>query len=302
MWVEKTVRDLAGHQHGLVTRVDLWRLGITRHEIDGNIDRGRLDVVHPGIYNLDSVPPTWKTMVLGGVLSAGQLALASHRCAAALWGFDAVYGSTIEVTVPYLKSPEPDRVLVHRTRRSNPEGLVDGIPTTTPERTIFDLAPILPARVLEKAARSAVHAGLTTSALLDEEVGRSGGRGVAGTRRMRWLVQTLAADRSGSASEIDLKYIIFDSPIPRPIQQLRIQRPDGSSAYPDFAWTDLKRIVEADGFVAHGSPEQLQEDLRRQNDLMDLGWEIRRFTATEIREHPLRVQSEIVRFIQSPVL
>lgn len=176
------MRDLAGQQHGLLTRVDLQRIGVTRHEIDGGINRGRLEVLHPGIYNLDSVPPTWRTTVLDGVLAAGPDALASHRCAAVLWGFDAVYGTVVEVTVPYLKSPEPDGVIVHRTRRPNPRGIVDGIPVTTAERTIFDLAPTIPARVLERAARSAIHAGLTTVSRLDGEVGRIGGRGVAGTR------------------------------------------------------------------------------------------------------------------------
>lgn len=119
---------------------------------------------------------------------------------------------------------------------------------------------------------------------------------------MRWLVQALEADRSGSVTEIDLKYIIFDSPIPKPVQQLKVRRPGGTLAYPDFAWPDLKKIVEADGFAAHGSPEQLQNDLWRQNDLMDLGWDIRRFTATEIREQPSRVRSEIVHFINNTVL
>jgi very-short-patch-repair endonuclease len=57
------------------------------------------------------------------------------------------------------------------------------------------------------------------------------------------------------------------------------------------------KIIEVDGFGAHGTPEQLQSDLRRQNALLELGWQIRRFTATEIRDEPDRVRHEIVRFI-----
>lgn len=284
-------------QHGLMRRADLGDLGVTSSEIDWRIKTGRMDVAHPGVYHLNSTPATWKTAVLAAVMAAGPDALASHRCAAVLWGFDAVYGRVIEVTVPYVESPEPDEVIVHRTRRRNPASVLDSIPITTPERTLFDIAPILPTRVLEKAARSAVHLGLTTVEKMDLAVAEFGGRGVAGTRKMRAVVWVVANDQSGSVSEIDLKHIIWEAPIPQPIQQLRIVLPDKTHAYPDFSWPDMMKIIEVDGFGAHGTPEQLQSDLRRQNALMELGWQIRRFTATEIRDEPNRVRHEIVNFI-----
>jgi hypothetical protein len=297
MWNEGRVREVAGKQHGLMRRADFGDLGITRHEIDWRIKAGRMDVVHPGVYHLNSTPATWKTAVLAAVMAAGPDALASHRCAAVLWGFDAVYGRLIEVTVPYVESPEPTVVVLHRTRRRNPASVLDSIPITTPERTLFDIAPILPARALEKAARSAVHLGLTTVEKIDFAVAVFGGRGVAGTRKMRAVVWAVANDQSGSVSEIDLKHIIWEAPIPQPIQQLRILLRDKTHAYPDFSWPDLMKIIEVDGFGAHGTPEQLQSDLRRQNALLELGWQIRRFTATEIRDEPDRVRHEIVRFI-----
>ena len=123
---------------------------------------------------------------------------------------------------------------------------------------------------------------------------------MAGTRKCRRVFAFVADDQSGSVAEIDLKHIVLDAPVPTPIQQLRIKLPDLTNAYPDFAWPDRMRIVEADGFEAHGTPEQLQHDLRRQNQLMELGWEIRRFTATEIREEPERVRWESVRFVSRP--
>lgn len=302
MWDEGIIRERAGQQHGLLRRGEMWDLGVTHRELIWKIRQGRVVVVHPGVYHVDSVPRTWKTNVLAAVMAAGPDALASHRTAAVLRGFDAIHGTVIEVTVPYVESPEPDRVIVHRTRRSMSPAELDSIPVTTAERTLFDLAPIVPLRVLEKAARSAIHNGLTTVDKLDRAVAELGGRGVSGTRRMRWLVRTLAGDKSGSGSEIDLKNILCDAPIPRPVQQHQIRLPDGGNAYPDFSWPDRMRIVEVDGFDTHGTPRRFQADLSRQNDLMELGWQIRRFTATEVREEPLRVRAEIVKFVNSPVL
>jgi hypothetical protein len=259
-----------------------------------------MEQVHAGVYYLDSIPSTWKTDVLAATMAAGPDALASHRTAAVLWELDAVYGGIVEVTVPFNEEPDPEDVIVHRTRRVNPGSIADGIPLTSPEKTLLDLARILPERTLRKAARSAVRRNLTTPGRMDLAVGLHGGRGVTGTRVYRRVVAFVAEDQSGSVAEIDLKHIVMDAPVPRPIQQLKVGLEDGSNAYPDFAWPDRMRIVEVDGFGAHGTPEQLQHDLRRQNQLMDLGWDIRRFTATEIRDEPLRVRAEFIRFVNEP--
>lgn len=297
MWVEEIIRSVAGAQHGLMSRGALSQIGMTEREIDWRISTRRIEVLHPGVYYFDSTPATWKTVVLAAVMASGPDAMASHRCAAVLCGLDAIYGRMIEVTVPYVESPEPEGVIVHRTRRINPMGLIEAIPVTTVERTIFDLAPIVPERTLEKAARSAIHRGLSTPEKLDLSVAEFGGRGVSGTRKMRSVVGAVWNDQSGSIAEIDLKHIVLDAPIPRPVQQLQISLHDGTNAYPDFSWPDRLRIVEVDGFGTHGTPEQQQNDLRRQNALMDLGWEIRRFTATEVRLEPDRVRSELIRFV-----
>ena len=300
MWDEGVIRAVARTQHGLIARGELLAMGVTDHEIVRRVGNGRLEQPHPGVYYLNCTPATWRTEVLAAVVAAGPDALASHRTAAVLWEFDAIYRGTIEVTVPFNEEPDPEGVIVHRTRRINPGMIHDSIPITSPEKALLDVTPLVPERVLEKAMRAAIRNGLTTPEKLDLAVRINGGRGVAGTRRFRRVIHIVAADNSGSVAEIDLKHIVMDAPIPAPIQQLRVRLHGGGNAYPDFAWPDRMRIVEVDGFEAHGTPEQLQHDLRRQNQLMDLGWEIRRFTATEIRDQPLRVRAEVVRFINKP--
>lgn len=300
MWDEGRLRSLAAGQHGLVARDQVLALDVSDREIGWRIAAGRVEQLHPGVYYLNATPATWKTDVLAGVMAAGADALASHRTAGVLWGFDAVYGRVVEVTVPYLESPEPNGVIVHRTRRRNHSSMVDGIPTTSAEKTLLDLALQLPQPVLEKAARSAVRDGTTTVVRMDQEVAVSGGRGVAGTRKFRRVIAAVSYDQSGSVAEIDLRHIVDDAPVPRPIQQLRVGLPSGDNAYPDFAWPDRGRIVEVDGFDSHRDPVAFQRDLERQNQLMDLGWEIRRFTASDIRNNPERVMSELTEFVNKP--
>lgn len=300
MWVEGKLQSQAAAQHGLLSRSQLLALGATDNEIGWRLKSGRIEPLHPGVYYLNATPATWKTDVLGGVMAAGPEAVASHRCAGVLWGLDAVHGRLIELTVPYEDSPVPGGVVLHRTRRPCRTAVVEGIPVTSVERTVLDLTRLLPQPVLVKAARSAVRDGITTVNRLDAEIGVSGGRGVKGTGTMRRVVAIIAYDKSGSVAEIDLGCLIADSPVPPPVQQLRIRLPNGDNVYPDYAWPDRRRLIEVDGFDTHGDPVVFQEDLDRQNQLMSIDWDMRRFSAALIRQDPERVKRELTEFINKP--
>lgn len=295
--VEKALRLLAGESHGLLSRSTVIDHGGTDYLIKRELRLGRWTEMHPGVYYLNVTPVTWRTELLASVLAAGPAAVASHRTAAVLMGLEGISTQMIELTVPYSDRPMPEGVIVHRTRRALPGVSIDGIPTCTPERTLLDLAAVVPASVLEKSATSAVRLQLVTLDDVDEAIRLYGGRGVSGTRKLRRVLRVVDGDITGSPAEVDLNRLIRGSAIPRPSLQLRIVRPDGSNAYPDFAWPDRMKIVEVDGLSAHWTEEQLQADLIRQNELMLLGWEVRRFSARQVRRDPQGVLEQIARFV-----
>ena len=237
---------------------------------------------------------------MAATLAAGTDARASHRTAAALYGLDGIYGDVIELTVPVSELPVPNGVIVHRTRRALPGETIDAIPVTTPERNLMDLAGLFGDRILEKAAASAIHRGVVTVDSMDTAIAVYGGRGVRGVKRMRRVLRLVEDDHSGSPSEVDVIQLIRTAPVPHPVAQLKIPLPTGSNAYPDFSWPDRMRIVEIDGFGSHSTPDQLQHDLERQNQLMELGWEIRRFTARQVRRDPERFIEELTKFVNAP--
>ncbi|MEA1902738.1 MAG: DUF559 domain-containing protein, partial [Actinomycetota bacterium] len=287
------IRRFAGQNYGLIDRATALALGMTDRMIEGAVETGRWEAVHAGVYYLNVTPRTWHTEILAAVLAAGPLALASHRTASRLWTLDGVGGRTIEVTVPHDDRPLPDGVLVHRTRRILVPATVDAIPVTTPERTLHDLSPILPGAVLEKVYMSALHQRHTTPERVAEQLRVQGGRGVRGTPKLRRIVPLAHEGRTASPTEVELRQLIRRAPIPSPVHQLRIPLPNSLNAYPDFSWPDRMKIVEMDGFDSHSTPEQQHNDLIRQNMLMDLGWEIRRFTGRRIRREPETVIAEI---------
>lgn len=116
MWDEERIQREAGSITDWCRGADLIDLGVTGREIAWRLWRGRIGAAHPGVYYVDSIPKTWKTMVMAAVMAAGP-----------------------------------------------------------------------------------------------------------------------------------------DAPLPPAVQQLRIGLPGGGNAYPDISWPDLMRIVEVDGFEAHGT-------------------------------------------------
>lgn len=298
MWDEEKVRELARENHGLVDRASAMALGATDDVIKHQVEMHRWETIHDGVYYLNVTARTWHTDMLAAVLAGGPGAHASHRSASRLWTLDGVRTRMLEITVPFSNLPMPEGVVVHRTRRVLPTAQQQTIRSTTVERTLLDLAAILPDRVLEKAYMSALRLGLTETDDVLSMMRQQAGRGVPGTRRLRRVIATATEGLTASGAEVEMAQLIRHCPIPAPVPQMRVTLPDGGNAYPDFAWPLPMRIVEVDGFDAHSTPEQLRDDLARQNALMNLGWEMRRFTGVRVRREPEIVMDEITTFIR----
>jgi hypothetical protein len=298
-WDEGEVRKVAAAGHGLVDRQTATGMGASDTVIARRIVEGTWKPIHPGVYDLDVTPKPWVSRVHAAVLAGGPETVASHRTAGMLWGLDGIGGRVIELTVPVAKGPTPRDVIVHRTRRRLPYMLVEAVPTTVVERTLLDLAALLPPIVLEKVMMSALHKHLTTADAVAVAIAVQGGRGVRGTRKLRRTLALVDGGITGSPSEVEFMALLRKAPIPQPVCQFEIRFPEGDHVFPDFAWTDRRKCVEVDGFDAHGTPEALEQDLIRQNRLLELGWELRRFSARQIRRDPIGVIDEIVRFVQA---
>lgn len=72
----------------------------------------------------------------------------------------------------------------------------------------------------------------------------------------------------------------------------------GGVRYPDFLFQDIKLIIEIDGREFHGTREAFEEDRRRQNQLVEAGWTILRFTADQVTQEPGNMVALVKRTIQ----
>lgn len=253
-----------------------------------------------GVYQVDRRPQTWLEKVWAAVLAGGHGSLASHRTALLIWGLDGLSDAPVEVTVPYSNRPVPAGVIVHRTRRVQDEDEVTGLPVTSVPRTLLDCAGCLPEIIVTKAVDSAVRQGLTSFTELYDFASLRGGRGVRGTKRLRHVASAYESDSvPGSPAESEALFHIRNSSLPQPVLQQEFATRNGRRM-PDFFWPELNKAAEVDGLGTHSSADALDDDLSRQNDLLELGVELRRFSARQVRRDPSRFINDLRRYLDPP--
>jgi very-short-patch-repair endonuclease len=289
---------VASGQRFLVTRDEVLDLGGSDEVIETRLQSGLWLRVHAGVYQIDRRPLDWESKLLAAVMACGSGARVSHRAALVLWKLDGISSAPIEVTMPFGNLAVPERVVVHRSRRSTPVAEMSGIPVSGPERLLLECCIHLPPIVIGKALDSAIRRNLTTIDRMWLMLANEGGRGVRGTKKMRGVLRDLVHDTAtDSGSEFELLYHMQKALLPRPELGFELYPANGRRV-PDFIWPDLAKAIEVDGIDAHNSADKLDDDLQRQNELMDLGLEIRRFSARQVRRDPKGVVEQVRQFLE----
>jgi hypothetical protein len=267
------IARLATAQHGIVGRRQLIALGLTAQFVDRAVQRGRLQLVHRGVYAVGhralTIEGRWMaaTMATGGVLS--------HASAAAAWDLRPLGTGAIHVTVRHTGRQRRAGVRLHRSRtiESSDTTTHRNIPLTTPARTIIDLARTLEGRPLESALDRAEQRRLLDFAELHR-------RPIPPSLQ---AVLSLYTPGSPTRSELEERFIRLcdDHGLPRPEVNTRIE---GFEV--DFVWRGRRLIVEVDGYAYHRSPSSFEDDRERDVVLKVAGWQVLRFTWTQITRRP----------------
>jgi very-short-patch-repair endonuclease len=156
-----------------------------------------------------------------------------------------------EVIVHQTRSPLTQR----RTRR--------GVPTTTPERTLIDLAGSLTPEQLEIAFETARRDRHVTTASVERALARIGARGRRGSEPMQQLLATLAPEPPcESALEVLTARMLRASGLPRPERQVSVTAFDADYRL-DFAWPDEQVALECDGRKWHEIEADFERDRQR---------------------------------------
>ncbi|GAA4785344.1 hypothetical protein GCM10023200_19050 [Actinomycetospora chlora] len=262
----ETWRQLRAQQHDVVTRAQLLAQGFTDGGISAQVDAGRWQRVHEGVYALFSGPLSIEAERIAAFLACRGVALLSHETAAELHGFlKPDLGRPVHLTVPYGTSDfRSDGLRVHRSRAFAHIGETGSFPPRTNRtHTVLDLAVAAPdaadaVRVLHTCALDArVHPGALERAV---ELRRP-------PRHRRAINDGIGLLRDGVLSVLEHRYLV-DVEQAHGLPVGRRQVPvlvDGVRRYEDVAY-DLpggRAIARLDGFGFHGDQQIALIDRRR---------------------------------------
>jgi hypothetical protein len=289
--------ELAARQHALITYEQAARLGLTRDRLRHRIDAGLLVRVHEGVYRLVGAPSTGRQALLAACLAVGAPSAGSHRSAASVYGVWSIAADHVEITVTRDRAPELRGVSVHRIADLSARWItvVDGVPMTTPARTLVDLGAVLPlgsvGRALDRAiGRQLVSLDEVRAAL--DAVARKGRAGAGAIRAL--LDERQAGPRAASVLEARMRALISRHGLPEPVPEFTVLDEHGQFVgRVDFAYPELRYAIEVDGYAPHSSMRAFRHDRARQNDLVDQGWKVHRFTWDDVESRPARVANRI---------
>lgn len=293
---------IAAGQHGVISRAQALAAGLTAKEVENRLATGKWFGLFREVYSPASVPRSWHRDLMAACLWAGEGAAISHRAAAALWGFDTFRPNIAELTTDrWIRSP---RVVVHRTRRL-PRCDVTvylRIPATTPTRTLIDIAGVVSHDGVEVALDFALRRGLTSIPYVHRRLADVGGRGVSGAGVVRRLLVSRDPMRAPTESVLEARFkrLLKAARLPPAEIQQRIYSDQGFLARVDFAYPASRLVIEVDGWDHHANKEVWQHDLRRNNELTNMGWRVLRFSWNDVTKHGDRVAHQIESALGGP--
>jgi very-short-patch-repair endonuclease len=197
---------------------------------------------------------------MAAVLACGAGAVLSHRSAAYLWEMLKRIPGPVHVTLPTRAGRRKRRgITIHRssTLLASQTTAEEGIPVTSPSRTLLDLRRIAPPAEYRRALRQAEFDGLPLELPTD------------GTRsELESLFLKLCRRHRLSAPEVNARLGPF---------------------LIDCLWRSERLAVELDGYASHSGRQAFEDDRRRDVWLKLHGYEVMRFTYEQVTQRPAEV-------------
>jgi hypothetical protein len=276
---------IADGAHGVVTRMELVAVGITRMEIEHRLRTGTLLREHPGVYRVGHRAPSTEARYMAAVKACGEGAVLSGLPAGHLLGL--LRGQPPE---PEVTASSEKRIKGVKTRRCRNLDRRDrtiwrGIPVTSVARTLVDLASVLSEYELARACHEAGFRHRTTPADVEEVLARRPtSPGAAKLRRI------LRGDPQITLSKLESRFIALlrEAGLPLPVTN----RPAGGRRV-DCRWPEQRLTVELDSYTYHSSRHAWEADRSRERAAYARGDDFRRFTRDDVFVHPRLMLREL---------
>jgi hypothetical protein len=288
--LDHQIAVLASAQHGVFTCAQALSLGATRNQVARRVQTGRWSPLAAGTYAIAGSPHTWRQQVAAAVLAAGGDAAASHCTAAALWGLPGFAEDGVEVSRLKSGSYRSPLAVVRRTGLLPAHHVLacDGIRTTTPARTIFDLAGSVHPKRAERALDNALARKLVSLGRIRATHLELAEHGRAGSALIGELLEARGAGYVAPDSGLESLFLerAAERGLPEPARQVWLGHDGEIIGRVDLCYRDRRIVIEVDSERHHRTLLDRMSDEHRDEKLRRAGWHVVR-----VAEEPLRAGS-----------
>lgn len=285
--------ELAARQHGAFSRRQVLAVGGSDDLIHRRCRSGWWQRCGPGVFMLAGLPPDPERRLWIAWLEVGRDAVVSFECAAERHGLGPVLAGRLVFTSAHGDHHRIAGVVVHQLRDVLPHHVMElgGLPTTTIPRTIVDLAAVCSSARLGRVIEGAVNSGLTTDAAVGLVLGDVMRKGKWGGRKLARVLGDRSPREPVPDSKLELLLLtaLRSAGLPDPFPQFPHPGRAPGKGRVDFAYTEEKVILEADGRSWHQRIADLKRDRARDNEAARAGWLTMRFMWEELDADPTDV-------------
>lgn len=271
--LESKACALADRQYGVVTRAQLFELGISRRTLARRLKAKVWRTLYPGVVRLlDAKHSAWRQQLMAVLLWLGEDAAVSHHAAARLWALDGEEDEPIEVSTTRPRNGKPPvGITIHRVRElgSGEVTVKDGLRITLPARTLADLAATVSADRLDSLIDSVVRAKRTTQKALNTFIAYTRTRFI-GISKFRAVLDARGdgGAKDSEAERLFTKNVVEPFGLPKPEHNYKVRDAEGNVvAKADFAYPKLRLVIEVYSRKHHTGDETVIHDTQRMNDI-----------------------------------
>jgi hypothetical protein len=279
-----------GIQCGVFSRMQALEHGFDDDAIGRRLRSGEWVREAPGVYRVRWFPDMADHRLWVAYLAVGPSAVVSHECAAARRGFTSVPQDLLVLTSGRSSHHRIPGATVHQLLDVLPHHieLVEGFRITTAARTVVDCAATVSQLRLDRMVEDGLRKKLTTPKEIRDVLGEIARRGKPGMRKLgtsltKFGPGTVIGD---TVLEKLLLVAVLGGGSPMPVPQFPHPGRHPGAGRVDFAYPDVKVILEADGRPWHQRIADVHRDRQRDNEAARAGWVTLRFMYEELDGDP----------------
>jgi hypothetical protein len=288
--LDDKLRALAQSQRHVVSRADASRLGATWRQLQSRVASGEWEWVTSRVLRLVGGRRSYEQLCMIAVLHTGGVLCAETTLALCqIPGYPRK--SRIHVAIRRGERYWPlDFVKIHELRSlpAHHTVRINGIPSVTPTRAIYDLAARHPWKKIRRTINNTWRRKHTTGGLIHRMGPEWLRRGRAGSVAMRHIltITPIDYDLPDSALEDRFFSIIEGAGFPRPKRQQNLGDDSRWIGRVDAKDPELPLVGEVDSETFHFEPIDGDDDALRDDAFGEAGIKVVRFTEAEIWHQP----------------